>query len=77
MARPNRRSIAQPFVIPAYATVDARAGSEFGDRKYKILFWGKNIFNKYYVTNAAHYLDTTVRFTGMAATYGVTLSIKN
>ena len=70
-------SIAQPFVIPAYVTVDARAGYEFGDRKYKILFWGKNIFNKYYVTNAAHYLDTTVRFTGMAATYGVTLSIKN
>ena len=39
--------------------------------------WGKNVFNKYYVTNAAHYLDTTVRFVGQPATYGITLSIKN
>ena len=77
---PNDRhaaGIGQPFVIPSYVVVDARAGYEFGDRRYKIMVWGKNIFNKYYVTNAAHYLDTTVRFTGMAATYGVTLSIKN
>ena len=41
------------------------------------MVWGKNVFNKYYVTNANHYLDTTVRFAGQPATYGVTLSIKN
>ena len=66
-----------PFVIPAYAVVDARIGYEFSDRRYKIMAWGKNILNKYYVTNANHYLDTTVRFAGQPATYGVTLSIKN
>ena len=66
-----------PFVIPAYSVVDARAGYEFGDRRYKVMVWGKNVFNKYYVTNAAHYLDTTVRFAGQPATYGITLSIKN
>ncbi|WP_395001380.1 TonB-dependent receptor [Sphingomonas sp.] len=66
-----------PFVIPAYSVVDARAGYEFADRRYKVMVWGKNVFNKYYVTNAAHYLDTTVRFTGQPATYGITLSIKN
>ena len=69
--------IAQPFVIPSYAVVDARAGFEFGDGRYKVMVWGKNIFNRYYVTNAAHYLDTTVRFVGQPATYGVTFSIKN
>ena len=69
--------IAQPFVIPGYAVFDARAGYEFGNRRYKVMVWGKNVFNKYYVTNAAHYLDTTVRFAGQPATYGVTLSIKN
>lgn len=77
---PNDRhspDIAQPFVIPAYATVDARLGYEFGDRRFKIMAWGKNVFNKYYVTNAAHYLDTTVRFVGMPTTYGITFSIKN
>ena len=70
-------NIAQPFVIPAYATVDARIGYEFGDRRYKVMAWGKNVLNKYYVTNAAHYLDSTVRFVGQPATYGITLSIKN
>jgi outer membrane receptor protein involved in Fe transport len=69
--------IALPFVIPSYVVVDARAGYEFGDGKYKVMLWGKNVFNRYYVTNAAHYLDTTVRFTGQPATYGITLSIKN
>ncbi len=69
--------IAQPFVIPSYAVVDARLGYEFGDRRYKVMVWGKNVFNKYYVTNAAHYLDTTVRFVGQPAIYGITLSIKN
>lgn len=69
--------IGLPFVIPSYAVVDARAGYEFGGGNYKIMVWGKNVFNKYYVTNAAHYLDTTVRFTGMPATYGITLSVKN
>ena len=69
--------IALPFVIPNYVVVDARAGYEFGEGRYKVMIWGKNVFNKYYVTNAAHYLDTTVRFTGQPATYGITLSIKN
>ena len=69
--------IDRPFVIPSYTVVDAQAGYEFGDRRYKVMVWGKNVFNKYYVTNANHYLDTTVRFAGMPATYGVTLSVKN
>ena len=69
--------IGKPFEIPSYAVVDARLGYEFGDRKYKVMVWGKNIFNKYYVTNAAHYLDATVRFAGQPATYGITLSVKN
>lgn len=73
----NAPGIGLPFVIPSYTVVDARAGYEFGDGKYKVMVWGKNVFNKYYVTNAAHYLDTTVRFTGQPATYGITLSIKN
>ena len=64
-------------MIPAYAVVDARAGYEFADHRYKVMIWGKNVFNKYFVTNAAHYLDTTVRFTGMPATYGITFSVKN
>ena len=69
--------IALPFVIPSYAVIDARLGYEFSDKRYKVMLWAKNITNKYYVTNAAHFLDTTVRFTGQPATYGITLSVKN
>jgi outer membrane receptor protein involved in Fe transport len=69
--------IGLPFVIPSYAVIDARLGYEFSDKRYKVMLWGKNIFNKYYVTNAAHFLDTTVRFAGLPATYGITLSVKN
>lgn len=72
----NNPDIGRPFVIPAYAVVDTRLSYEFNER-YKVLLWGKNVFNKYYVTNANHYLDTTVRFAGQPATYGITLSIKN
>lgn len=73
----NADFVDQPFVIPSYAVVDARIGYEFANGRFKIMAWGKNVFDKYYVTNAAHYLDTTVRFTGMPATYGITFSIKN
>ena len=73
----NADFVDQPFVIPSYAVVDARIGYEFADGRFKIMAWGKNVFDKYYVTNAAHFLDTTVRFTGLPATYGITFSVKN
>jgi len=67
----------RPFVIPAYAVFDARLGYGLPGGNAKIMFWGKNIFNKYYYTNVNHFLDATVRFAGMPASYGVTLSYKN
>jgi iron complex outermembrane receptor protein len=71
----NAPNIDQPFSLPKYTLVDARIGYEFGDGRYKVMFWGKNIFNKYYVTNANHFLDTTVRFAGNPRTYGLTLNM--
>lgn len=73
----NAPGISKPFILPSYVVFDARVGYEFGDGRYKVMAWGKNIFNEYYVNNANHYLDTTVRFAGQPATYGVTLSVKN
>jgi outer membrane receptor protein involved in Fe transport len=70
-------SIQRPFVIPSYATVDARLGYELPGGQVKVMVWGKNVFNKYYVTNANHFLDATARFAGLPATYGLTLSFKN
>ena len=41
------------------------------------MVWGRNILNKYYLINVNPCLDATVRFAGMPATYGVTVSFKN
>lgn len=69
--------VGQPFVLPNFITFDGRVGYELPGGRAKIMLWGKNIFNKYYVTNSNHYLDATVRFTGQPAMYGVSLSFKN
>lgn len=77
LALRNISSTNRPFLIPGYATVDARLGYQLANNGPTIMLWGKNILNKYYITNANQYLDSTVRFVGMPATYGITLSFKN
>ena len=72
----NITSTDHPFIIPAYTLVDARVGYQLPNKGPTIMLWGKNIFDKYYFTNANQYLDATVRFAGMPATYGATLSFK-
>ncbi len=66
--------IDRPFVLPAYATVDARLGIESG--RWRATLWGKNIFNKYFFTNSNQFLDVTTRYTGLPASYGVTIGVK-
>ncbi len=58
--------------IPGYGLVDLRAGIQNDD--WRIQFWGRNIFDKYYWSTAAHVNDVLVHYTGMPATYGVTVS---
>ncbi|WP_454883134.1 TonB-dependent receptor [Sphingomonas oryzagri] len=64
------------FCIKGYTTVDARAGFEADGGRWKIMFWGKNIFNKYYWTNVVPGYDDAARLAGLPATYGVTLGFK-
>ena len=61
---------------PGYTTVDGRFGIEGPDGQWKVMFWGKNIFDKYYWTNVISSADSAARFSGRPATYGVTLSFK-
>ena len=61
------------FCIKGYATVDARLGYESEDKSWKLMVWGKNIFNQYYWTSVHQSYDGASRFAGMPATYGVTL----
>lgn len=64
------------FNIKGYATVDARIGYEAADGAWKVMLWGKNIFDKYYWTTVIPSNDSQARFAGMPATYGVTLGFK-
>ncbi|HEY2661243.1 MAG TPA: TonB-dependent receptor [Caulobacteraceae bacterium] len=60
----------------AYALVDLRAGVETKDGAWRASIWGRNVGDVYYWTAANRNLDTTVRFTAMPATYGVTLTYR-
>lgn len=64
------------YTLPAYTLVDLRAGIGGANGSWHLQVWGRNIFNKFYLINAAHVVDTITRTTGRPATYGVTLSFK-
>jgi outer membrane receptor protein involved in Fe transport len=60
--------------VPSYTLLDLRAGVEKGPWRAQV--WGRNITDKWYWTSAYHVNDVFVRYTGMPATYGVTLSYR-
>ncbi|MFZ5669537.1 MAG: TonB-dependent receptor [Pseudomonadota bacterium] len=62
--------------VDAYTLVDLRAGVESADGAWRLSAWGRNVGDVYYWTAANRNLDTTVRFAGRPATYGVTLSYR-
>lgn len=64
------------YTIPGYSLVDVRAGASFNDGRYRVTLFGKNVFNKYYVTSIFTDYDTIARFAGQPATYGVTVAFK-
>jgi outer membrane receptor for Fe3+-dicitrate len=64
------------LAIASYGLLNARAGIESADRRWKLMLFGNNVMNKYYWTQAYHVYDTTVRYPGMPATYGVTIDYR-
>jgi len=62
------------FGIDSYTLVNLRAGIE--SDHWRLEVWGKNVFDKYYWNTAYPAFDAIVRYTGMPATYGVTLGLK-
>lgn len=65
------------LAVRSYALVDLRAGVETRDHRWRLSAWGHNVGNTYYWTAANQDLDTIVRFAGMPATYGVTLTYRH
>jgi outer membrane receptor protein involved in Fe transport len=68
--------LSQTYVMPGYATLDLRAGIEADDGSWRLMVWGKNVTNKYYIQNIVPVYVTASRYAGMPATYGVTFSRK-
>ena len=64
------------YNLPAYTLVDLRAGIGSENGRWHLQVWGRNVFNQFYLINAAHVVDTITRTAGRPATYGATLSFK-
>ncbi len=62
--------------IDGYTLVDLRAGISSSDDRWRFSVWGRNVFDKYYWTNAYRIADVSARFAGMPATFGATLSFR-
>ncbi len=67
--------LVNPYKTNAFTTVDLRLGFE-ADQGWRVMLWGKNIFNQYYWTNVVQNGDTGVRYAARPATYGVTFGFK-
>jgi iron complex outermembrane recepter protein len=59
--------------IDGYTTLDLRAGFE-PNSSTKVTFWGKNVTDRYYWNNVVRNNDVIVRYAGMPATFGFTVS---
>jgi iron complex outermembrane recepter protein len=64
------------YTINAYALVDGNIGIHSANNTWRLTIWAKNLFNKYYWTNAIQSYDTFVRYAGRPAEYGATLRYK-
>jgi outer membrane receptor protein involved in Fe transport len=62
--------------VDPYVLLDLRAGVETRDGAWRLSVFGRNVTDTYYWTAANHDLDTTVRFAGMPATWGVSLDYR-
>lgn len=62
--------------IPDYSLLDFRAGADFDDGRWGLQLWGRNVTDKFYLTSTGRANDSTFRFTGMPATFGITLKYR-
>ncbi len=64
------------FDIPSYTTVDLRAGVSGNEGQWKLSLYGRNVFNKYYVTSQTYYGDARWSMAGRPAIYGAQVSFR-
>jgi outer membrane receptor protein involved in Fe transport len=69
-------TIGEVYDIKGYGILDLRAGVAAEDESWRLMFWAKNVTNKYYWNNAITAFEIVVRYAGQPATYGVTFGHK-
>ena len=64
------------FDLPAYETLDLRAGIDDPSGRWRLTVFGRNVTNKYYLTG--NYSNGNERFVyaGMPATFGATIAYR-
>jgi iron complex outermembrane receptor protein len=66
----------QNYLMPGYTILDLRAGIASADDRWRVQLYGRNVANKFYVTNIADANDARYRYVGMPATFGVTVTLR-
>ena len=64
------------YELPSYTLLDLQAGVKTADDKWNVFLWGKNVTNRFYLTNVIEAEDAITRYTGMPATFGLTVSYR-
>lgn len=62
------------MVIHGYALLGLRAGLLSRDGHWRVQVFGENVTNTFYVSHIERISDTTAQFTGMPATWGLTVA---
>ena len=65
------------FAIPAYTLLDLQAGLDLAGGRCRVMLWGKNVTNEFYVTNVVSaVVDGVARYAGFPATFGATVAYR-
>jgi iron complex outermembrane receptor protein len=62
--------------IPSYTLLDACAGIRSDDHRWSAQLWGHNLTDRYYWTTQVANVEGIVRYAGLPATYGVSVSYR-
>ncbi len=62
------------FALPAYTTLDLRAGIAGEDDSWRVTVFGRNVTNAYYLTGVFNPSATRYAYAGLPATYGATVA---
>jgi iron complex outermembrane recepter protein len=61
------------YNLPSYTLLDLRAGFGAADESWQVMVWGHNVTDRWYITSVYETSETRFRYTGLPATYGISV----